>query len=310
MKKPIFACTLIGVFFFHSSLFAYNTPKPPEAEIEFLLAKVEDIQSFAANEGKHVLLHFTASWCMPCQWMETTTYKNSNLASYVNENFLAKKVDIDDFEGRRLKEHYKVRLLPSVLVFNAEGKLIERINEAVEAKSLLQILKKHRIEVKEETPPIPEQLTLLATPKVNLQPLSKPKLQPNLTSGSISSPKINIQQPSSLQSQEDNAIQVEENRPMISSPYVQLTTFENKAKEHFSLQIGAFSMHTNADRLRKQHEDRLREPIEVKSEKRGNKVVYKVFVGDFQRKELAKKYQNHLETLGIKSIVKKIDISH
>ena len=99
---------------------------PTRAQVNFVSGSLSDIQRIAASEDKPYLIHFTAEWCMPCQWMEKNTYTDPELANYINTNYIPYKVDIDDAEGFKYKEQFSILLLPSVLIFNSRGELLDR----------------------------------------------------------------------------------------------------------------------------------------------------------------------------------------
>ncbi len=76
----------------------------------------------AAREGKPVLLSITAAWCHACHEMDRTTYADPEVASLVNERFVAVRVDTD----RRpdINERYNLGGWPTTAFLTAEGDLI------------------------------------------------------------------------------------------------------------------------------------------------------------------------------------------
>ena len=50
----------------------------------------------AKKEEKPVLVDIGASWCHWCHVMEETTYRDPDVVSVINENFVAIKVDRDE----------------------------------------------------------------------------------------------------------------------------------------------------------------------------------------------------------------------
>lgn len=105
---------------------------------------VVTIRERAKEEGKPYLVHFTAKWCMPCRWMESTTYKDDRVAGYLSEHYLSARVDIDDFDGFAWKEYYGVRTLPTILVFSRHGELLEKRENSLSASELLSILEQYQ----------------------------------------------------------------------------------------------------------------------------------------------------------------------
>ncbi len=75
----------------------------------------EKAKSTAKDEGKFLIVDFTASWCGPCHKMEADTWSNAEVQKWVNENAVAVQVDVD-------KEHdtsaaFGIQAMPSVVVF-------------------------------------------------------------------------------------------------------------------------------------------------------------------------------------------------
>ncbi|KAA3624233.1 MAG: DUF255 domain-containing protein, partial [Bacteroidetes bacterium] len=71
-----------------------------KASVQFVDAALSEVREMAAKEGKLYFAHFSADWCMPCQWMEQNTFKDPKLAFFANKNYLAAKLDIDHSEGQ------------------------------------------------------------------------------------------------------------------------------------------------------------------------------------------------------------------
>jgi thioredoxin 1 len=114
-----------------------------KTKVGFYKGDLMSIKETAKEEGKLYFYDFVASWCTPCRWMDETTYTDAALAKYISDNYVAAKVDIDDFDGFSLKEKYKVQVLPTIIVCNQEGKIIGRYEESMGASKMLEVLKKH-----------------------------------------------------------------------------------------------------------------------------------------------------------------------
>lgn len=117
-------------------------PRHTSANILFQELSLEEAQQQAYQKDKLFFLYFSAEWCMPCRWMEEETFHDPALASYVKANYLAVKVDISKAMGRILQEQFEVTALPSILVFDALGHLIDRREASQEAAPMLRWLKR------------------------------------------------------------------------------------------------------------------------------------------------------------------------
>ncbi len=130
---------MIWCVFITTALQANTTP----TNIDFYKGSMVDAQKKAKAEGKLFFVDFYADWCAPCKWMDETSFSDKQVFSMLNNNYVSLKVNIDEFEGFSLKQEYKVRYLPTILIFNADGELIDRIEETLSPRKLHAILKKH-----------------------------------------------------------------------------------------------------------------------------------------------------------------------
>lgn len=112
-------------------------------EVVFSSERVEIAMERARKEGKLVFLDFSAKWCTPCKWMEETTFKNNDVVEKLSKDYIAVKVDIDEDEGPAVKEAYSINYLPTLLILNSKGQLVEKIEKTMTAKDLMNVLHQH-----------------------------------------------------------------------------------------------------------------------------------------------------------------------
>lgn len=79
----------------------------------------------AAAAGRPVLLEFTADWCMYCKRMEKTTFVDPRVVNFVNQNYVAVRVDAD--EHKQLVADLDIKGLPAILIVSPTLQIIERI---------------------------------------------------------------------------------------------------------------------------------------------------------------------------------------
>ena len=79
----------------------------------------------AAAAGRPVLMEFTADWCMYCKRMEKTTFVDPRVVKFVNQHYVAVRIDAD--EHKQLIADLDIKGLPAILVVSPTLQIIERI---------------------------------------------------------------------------------------------------------------------------------------------------------------------------------------
>lgn len=120
-----------------------NTTSATEIKVNFSNEKVNDAITRASAEGKLVFIDFYASWCTPCKWMDNTTFKDPKIVEALGKSFIPVKVNIDDSHGFEMKNKYEINYLPTILIMNSKGNIVERVEETLTAESLYQLLNIH-----------------------------------------------------------------------------------------------------------------------------------------------------------------------
>lgn len=91
-------------------------PKPAKCQVNFEPLDFESAIKKAEQQGKYLLVDFRADWCRPCVEMERITFRDSVLGAFVNERYIAIKVEIDSASGVVLKNRYHVYEYPTILI--------------------------------------------------------------------------------------------------------------------------------------------------------------------------------------------------
>ena len=112
----------VGIIFFafyygHLSYRAFHVPSVANTNADFAKNLAQ-----AHEEGKPVIIDFTASWCKNCKAMDKTTFKDevvkARLENYVFIKYAAES--FDDPDTKAVTEHFGVQGLPTFVVLKAK----------------------------------------------------------------------------------------------------------------------------------------------------------------------------------------------
>ncbi len=250
--------------FLHGIVEAPENGTKPHSQVQFYKGGFDSAQSKAAAEGKLFFVDFYADWCTPCIWMDKTTFRDRLVVNAINKDFVALKVDIESEEGYKLKNRFDVTILPTILIFNSQGQLVERIEKTVSADGMKSLLKFHNN----------PRNKIVRTHKVNTRPGTTVKEK-----------------------------EIQQSDTEISDMYKRYQTLE-KFRTNYKLQIGSYYNHESAfDKVNDLKKDFL-EPIIVLTDYFDNATQYKVLMGEFQTLEEAESFRKILQRdFQIESIV-------
>lgn len=87
----------------------------------------------AERDQKPLLIHFSATWCLPCATMDRDVLKSTEIKKLLGNRVIGVKVDSD--QHPQLVKQYGIQLLPSdVLVNPLNGRVIDESQGAMDLK--------------------------------------------------------------------------------------------------------------------------------------------------------------------------------
>lgn len=284
MKKPIILLLALLTPFF---AFPHTS-----SEVRFLENDIEEAKKIAAMEGKLILVHFTAEWCMPCQWMEEHTFRQSELAQYLNQYYLPVRVDIDNYRGFAEKEKYQIRLLPSLLIFNSSGNLLGKFEESMTSERLMELLTQFNLPVNRRVAPRVQDEDL---PTSAMAHVRKPALD---TREEAAQPAV--ARPVFSNVHQSDAGRHTPARVAAAEPAGYITN----RQPVYGIQVGAFGSYQNVVTYVKELEQNTSQPVEIYPENSGGKTYFRVVVGKFGERQSAYDYLRTLNQQGITGYIK------
>lgn len=225
----------------------------------------------AEEQNKPYIIQFTASWCMPCDWLDETTLKETEIVEKLNKDYVFVLVDIEEFEGYSLKKYYQINNLPTLLVFSPTHQLLDRIDGSPG---------KHRLK---------ELLDSDFTKKSQDQ-----------NSGQVDESIVN-RSPSEGKDGLDSQ-QIRESNIRSEIP-------EAFGGEVFAIQIGVYGSVENARKKESEIRKKLSTETLITSAEIEKNSVYKVYLGPFESEYEAQALLDKLKKKKIEGLVKKISLS-
>lgn len=109
-------------------------------EIKFHKTSQQNIERIADTSNKPYFIYLYEAGNFDCHKMETYTFADDQLATIVNKNLIANKIDANSEEGKYLQQSYAIKLLPAVLFFNESEELLLQQEVAMGSVSFLKLL--------------------------------------------------------------------------------------------------------------------------------------------------------------------------
>jgi thioredoxin 1 len=206
----------------------------------------------AKSEKKLFYVDFDASYCASCRNMDQTTYQDATLAAFMDQSVVAYRLDVQSIEGIMWSQKYEVEALPTMLIFNAEGKLVKKLVGYKSAKDLMGAFKEA------QNPKPTNQVLVKNVNQSDVKPVAQTVKLENKATVETNSTRTNVNpaivgkslaysvQLGVFNSQE---ILVEQSR-MISKKFTKQRTFVLKGtvegKKVYKLMIGNFSNKSEA----------------------------------------------------------------
>ncbi len=224
-----------------------------EVKIQFANYDLKEARVKAGSEGKLIFIDFYASWCTPCKWMDQTTFLDEEVAGVLNNNFISIRADIDNNTGYELKNLFDIKYLPTMIIFNSEGRILDRIEQTLSPHQMRALLNKYNA---------PENKQIV---KYNIN--SSPNQHLN---------NIDYTNLASMQKSASKHQQFYENQN------------NNKI---FRVQLGVFERYQSADEMVKSLKQLFVEPLTITNEMKDGTLLYKVRIGEFRSYDDAQQFK-------------------
>jgi thiol-disulfide isomerase/thioredoxin len=111
---------------------------PAQVGIQFEHASLAEALQKAKRESKFVFVDGYTSWCGPCKMMSGKVFPDPRVGMFYNTNFVNLKVDMEHDEGPVLAARYDIRVYPTLLYLDADGKVVHRVAGYLNVEEFLE----------------------------------------------------------------------------------------------------------------------------------------------------------------------------
>ncbi len=282
MRSVIFAAIAIPLLLL---AMAFASP----TAVSFVSSSWENAKSKAESESKLFFVDFDASYCASCRAMDESTYQDPALSKYIDDNVVALRLDVQDFDGVMWSQKYEVEALPTMLIFDDKGKLVKRL---VGYKSAQELLKEFRAVSSGTT----------NTPKVQPAPQPIEEDKPIVRASTNVKPEKKAEEPKVVFSGFGTTSNSNKNK---SKELYEIDIRKVEKSEGYSVQVGVFS--SQEALLRQTAKMKKLFPDQVHMiyvyEARGKEMT-KLLLGNFSVRSSANALLQKVKGQGVEALIK------
>lgn len=135
MKSNVFKLTIIAI-----GLSLTGSASVAQAQSEQTwFHDLSTAQRVAKEKNLPILVHFSATWCMPCQKMESAVLNQHVVKDYFGKNLIACKIDGDKYP--ELLSKYQIETYPTDILLDTTGREIKRNQGDLDIVDYVQFVK-------------------------------------------------------------------------------------------------------------------------------------------------------------------------
>jgi thioredoxin-related protein len=270
-----------------SSLFTLLAFTNTNTAVKFVQSDWEGSKTQAISEKKLYFVDFDASYCATCRNMDESTYMDQQLADFMGKNVVALRVDVQDFDGVMWSQQYEVDALPTMLIFDNEGKLVKRLVGYRSAAELIEEFKAAQL-ISETTTAVKPQPIAPDEPMKRPEESPKPKTNAFKSGGFKSADMSETTQASGLGLYE--------------------VIVNKQASKGYGVQIGVFSSYKKvldqADKFNRKYSKKTLIHIDTHN----GSTVYKLLLGVFESRSDASFFRNDLRKDNTDGLIKDLSV--
>jgi len=273
------------------------------------------IQAEAQRQDKPFFIFYYGRGCAPCQMMKKNTFTHPTIVQLVNDNFIAASADLNSDLGRQWRADSDVMaiFLPTIIFFSPQGKYINKYEKGLTVSKFEALLQKNlelgRI-MSREAQPLVQAIPEHPVPASAYTPQAKPQNLPEETLTASLDPSIVL---ATTTQTTDNPLTQKKARLEAAKTDQPLAEKRKPAKVKrpsqttYIVQLGFFKNVDNLDKYIENLKQKTnREDINYIKDIKGDRIMYRVIVGENHSVSQARRLVKNLENDGIDAFMKKL----
>lgn len=112
--------------------------KNTDEGIRFIESNWAKAKAEAKKQGKLIFLDAYATWCGPCKMLKRNTFPDKAAGEFFNKNFVNVALDMESGDGPAVAAMYGVNAYPTLIITDADGKLVTYTKGYIDAKQLIE----------------------------------------------------------------------------------------------------------------------------------------------------------------------------
>ena len=88
---------------------------------------LEQAFAIAQTESKPVLANLSAIWCPNCRKLDRKVFSDPAVGKTIERNFVYARIEYESEEGERFRQKYGLDGFPNLLILNADGTPVRRL---------------------------------------------------------------------------------------------------------------------------------------------------------------------------------------
>ena len=300
------------------------------AQISFKSKSYQAAKETALVNDKAFFAYFSGTWCANCHVMEETTFQSQAVAMAVKDKYETYKVDFDNPQASDWKDEFEICCLPSVLIFDENAQLLNKIEQPLTSTRLVELLNDPlhfdpdaiKTQTENLTAPIAASFPVSEFPKEKSITTSPIREEPVKAEAVNTNFRIVIRKAgTSFESVANKITSSKEPKQKLLSSINEMNHFsdskllkneiknsniEKTQKANYQVQAGYFKHLDNAMKLSQRIKSEYNLAVMISEDYKDSKVNYRVLVGNYHTMNEAKKQFKKMKNRGQRASIRKI----